>query len=122
MKQLAYASFLSLFFLMHYSCQQQDKAAESTTAIGKVTTEKDDIPKNGFELIDLLIKKAKVRASLNEEDQQKVRQIFEETFLAQHGDFNIQITPDNYLPMRKALFFGSRDSLKKYMKGDKSME
>jgi hypothetical protein len=119
---MIYVSHLSLFILLMVSCQPQEKVQEPISQQGKEALKRGDIPKNGVELIDLLMEKATVRASLNEDDQQKVRQIFEETFLAQHGDLNIQITPDNYLPMRKALFFGSRDSLKKYMKGDKSME
>ena len=122
MHPVLYASKFILLFILFLSCQTGEQATEAYKNDSKNDPKGSNVPKNGVELIDLLMEKATIRATLSTEDQLKVRQIFEESFIAQHGDLNAPITPDNYLPYRKALFFGSRESLKKYMKEDKSFK
>lgn len=79
-------------------------------------------PTNGYELINLLMAKAEVRASLSETDKPIVRNIFEEAYTTKFGDLMAPIDPDSIPIVRKAIFFGSRDSLKKYMKVERNAE
>jgi hypothetical protein len=115
------ASCLILLFFWFSSCDSVDSSVDSEIEKkeGRKTRE---VPEDGYALIDLLMNKAQARASLNEQEVEAVRSIFQEVFIEKYGDLSMKITPENYLEIRKAVFFGSSDKVKKYMKDDKKIE
>jgi hypothetical protein len=114
-------SYLILLLFLVASCDSVEQTSNSQID-QKATKKTREIPEDGHAMIDLLISKAQARASLNEEEVEAVRGIFEEVFIEKYGDLNMKIEPDNYLEIRKAVFFGSSARVKKYMKDDKKIE
>jgi hypothetical protein len=117
----SFALCAGILFFFALACQADlekspaldDKLKQKETAIA---------PGNGHELINLLMEKAEVRASLSEADKPIVRNIFEEAYTTKFGDLMAPLHPDSVPIVRKAIFFGSRDSLKKYMKVERKAE
>ncbi len=112
-------SYMILLLFWISSCDSIDQPPITPPIEQTETKKKREVPKDGHAMIDLLITKAQARASLNEQEVEAVRAIFEEVFIENYGDLSMKIDPDKYLEIRKEVFFGSSSRVKKYMKEDK---
>lgn len=120
MNRILFLLFMHLLMVAAACKEASEKSLEEKRL--EEMMENQAIPSNGYELIDLLVEKASVRVSLDEDQKIKVRGIFEETFLDLYGDLSHEITKDTYLSMRKSVFFGSKERLKQLMKEESELE
>jgi hypothetical protein len=108
---------LLLFGLMAlsgiFSCE--NKATDSAAAEEVEFEEK--MPTNGKELVDLLMYKAAMKASITDpEEKARMREIFEDTYTGLYGDLMAPISPKEGSERRQQIFFGSRDQIRELMK------
>lgn len=72
-------------------------------------------PSNGVELIEIVVDKASMRFSLDEEKQNAFREILRETYIDKYGDPNDRIPPEEVREMKREIFIQSGDRIREHM-------
>jgi hypothetical protein len=119
--KLTGAAVLFCMIVLMGACTS-DSEGSSEQVKSNQEAKKRELPGTGHELVDFILDKTAARVSLLEEDRVLVKRILEETFESKYGDLSQELDPDSVNAIRKSVFFGSRDSLRKYIKLEKRTE
>jgi len=72
-------------------------------------------PKNGTELIEVVVRNSSLRFSFSESDQDTIREIFRETYMELYGNPHESISPEKVRDMKRTIFIESVDRLNEYL-------
>jgi hypothetical protein len=103
-------SFLAILVLLFIQCG--NGSSEQTE---KLTPGGDPVPTNGFELVDFIVDKAAIRFSLNEVDQDAIRDILKDVYQSKYGELESSIPFDEVRDMQRRVFMESSEKIKHYM-------